>query len=282
MAIRSRTSLDAQLFVKQALLRGHESTAVAMQMQMVADVLEGAWAPWKRFEAHDLMLMRRLCPEGQFFIFAEDGITPLAALNTQRITWNGDTATLPTWDQMIGKGRFARAYDPNGNTLVMLNITVNEDVQGRNLPSRLIEKAVASAEEHGIGRIIVLFRPKGYGLYRMENGLSNHDIAEYLNMRRDDGLPEDAWQRNLERNGMQLIGISRSTFRLTVPMDVFEHYKKTYRAKMLPERYKDKGWLEVSPGVWECGECGTWYTGAEGNKALYNESRGIGLVWERK
>ncbi len=268
---------EVKSILAQALRGGDEQTAAAMRLELVQQLLEVPnWAPWKAFSTQMFCVMQSVCPEGQLSIFSDDMLTPHAALSMQRIRWNGDPTHVPSWSYMIKNPyNFQTAYEHEGNSLVMLNINVSSDVKGANLPARLIELAIASAQSKGITHIIGLFRPNQYGAHKRrmfdDTGRRFDDIEAYSRSRRDDGQLHDSWLRNLERNGMRPLGISHNTYSTTVSIAQFRKYRAAYNPS---------AWIEVSPNVWECGECGSWVADKRRGTATYSESRVIGIVWK--
>ncbi len=81
-------------------------------------------------------------------------------------------------------------------------------------------------------------------------------------MRRDDGLPLDAWLRVLVRHGMQSLRAARGAMTVSVSRQAFEGFQQLH----------NRGdWLEISPGYWECGEAGSWRLPRGSDTAIYVE-----------
>ncbi len=265
---------DASAVLRDSIRTGDNCTTSAMKIKLITEVLEQKyWPPWKAFSEQHMAAMHTVCPEGQISIFSEDG-TPQAYLNMQRIKWDGNPENVPSWNFMMKPSSFEEAYNPSGDTLMMLNICVNPEVRGSNLPAKLIDLAKQSAQEHGITRIAGLFRPTEYGTYKNDMIKSTgafDDIEVYSRLRNDEGKLADAWLRNLEKNGMVPIGISRDTYTTTVSVPTFAAYAFSYNPSM---------WLRTGENSWECGQCGSWTVDKTRNSATYSESRVIGIVWE--
>lgn len=219
------------------------------------------WAPWLAFSKKGMHEMRKIFSEGQLVVKNKKGL-PLAYISTNRINWNGKIETLPTWDEVagnqVGLATYGNTYQNQGNTLVIMCISVHPKHQGKYLPAVLVDEIKLLAQKLNIDHVISPFRPTNYGLHKQEN--KNAVFKEYCLMTRDDGLPVDAWLRNMVRNGMEPLMVRDNSLVVTVPRSEFEMYKKKYKKNL---------WNEIAPNVWECGEVGIWIVNEE--KAIYQE-----------
>lgn len=230
------------------------------------------WAPWLAASKESLLGRSKVFPKGQLVTTDIQG-NPLASLSMNRISWNGNPLSLPSWDMVAGEPTtYERTYQPQGNALVMMSMNVDPLHQGEGLAKRLIEQAKLLAIELGVEYIIGSFRPNEFGKYKAMEGKQHTTFREYISKTRDDGLPIDGWIRNLYRNGMKPIQIDAKAMTVTIPIEEFFNYQKTYNVG---------SWKEVSPGIWECGEVGSWQINYANSTATYQESNLWGIVWEK-
>lgn len=258
-------------------------TALITQVHELVEVPN--WAPWLRFSLDALQEYNRVFPAGQFVDIAEDGF-PAGALTTTRITWSGDPAELSTWDAVAGQdSTIADAFDPHGNTLVLLSMSIRSEGQGRGLSANLVSRAVALARHLELEHVISPFRPSGYGAYKLQGG--DHGFTAYCRTCRSNGEPTDPWLRALDRMGMR--PLKEAPGAMTVPVDVVEwsEYEATYRPgawvrldDARARRACADERVPAGPGdeVWECGETGSWFVDRAAGTALYSETNLWGEV----
>ena len=159
---------------------------------------------------------------------------------------------------------YEHTYTSNGNAFVIMSINCRADVQGAGLPRKLIQAARAVAKELGVNHLLGSFRPTDYGKYKLNHG--NPGFEAYCKLQTAEGLPFDAWLRNLTRNGMIPIKTDEMAMQVTVGMDELHD---------IMQLHKPYAWRQVTPGVLECGEVGSWYLDFSDKSATYRESN----VW---
>lgn len=257
------------------------------ELQYLCDNLHTPnWAPWLAWLPQDLAGHREAFPEGQLSISDERNL-PIAVLATNQIQWDGNVESLPTWDEVAGSDfTFRETRVPNGNTLCLMAMSIAKDHQGEHLPEQLVAQLKELAVSKNIEHIIGDFRPSGFGEYKRLTG--SFDFDEYVSLRREDGLPEDPWLRNLTRQGMQ--PLSADYRAMVIPASLAE--LKEYQASYNPEDWykvsdqkarevliathdpaKDLGEFDE---IWECDETGTWYVNSKTEQAVYIESNYYG------
>jgi GNAT superfamily N-acetyltransferase len=228
------------------------------------------WAPWLAASKISMVGRCLVFPEGQLVVKDVQGV-PLASLSMNKINWDGDSESLPSWDDVAGDPTtYERTYISNGNTLALMSMNVNPEYQGAGYARMLIEKAKLLAQELGVENLIGSFRPNEYGNHKAIYGTKALGFEKYASFKRDDGLPIDAWLRNLTRNGMMPLKVDHHAMTVTVTLDELAVYAKTYKLDM---------WKEVSPNVWECGEVGSWHIDTVRGVATYLESNLWGIIW---
>lgn len=230
------------------------------------------WAPW--LEAKPCSLAGRTVsfPDGQLMIKSIHG-KPLASLSMNKIMWDGDMKTLPSWDEVAGEPTtYEKTYVPSGNTLVLMSMSVHHLHTGEGYARKLIEQAKLLAIKLEVNYLIGSFRPNEFGAYKLAHIGKDVDFATYCKLTRQDGLPIDGWLRNLTRNGMRSLIVDSHAMTVSMPIKDFEYYKQTYRPHV---------WCEINQDVWECGEVGTWKVDYNNGIATYKESNLWGLIWKK-
>lgn len=226
------------------------------------------WAPWLSFSEKGMKEMSLVFPEGQLVVKDKNG-SLLAYTSTNRINWNGKVGTLPTWDEaagdQVGEAGYKNTYIKNGNTLIIMCLTVHSAHQGKYLSAVLIDEIKILARKLKVKYIISPFRPSTYGLYKQEH--KDPGFKAYCRMLREDGLPVDRWLRVLIRNGMKPLIIRDNSLVVEVPIKKFQEFKSFYNLTY---------WKEISKNIWECGEVGQWFV--KGKKAVYKEPELFGKL----
>ncbi|HSX40359.1 MAG TPA: GNAT family N-acetyltransferase [Candidatus Saccharimonadales bacterium] len=227
------------------------------------------WAPWLAASEETLAGRAFIFPQGQLMIKDREG-KPLASLSMNRISWNGNLTSLPSWDEVAGEPTtYEKTYAQYGNTLVMMSMNVNPEHQGQGYARSLIAEAKQLGQTLGIEYIIGSFRPNEYGKHKLNFGKKSATFKKYCELIRPDGLPVDAWLRNLSRNGMKHLKVDKKAMVVPVTLKEFEEYKNSFNLNQ---------WVEVEPNTWECGEVGTWHVDVKNDTAVYIESNMWGLL----
>ncbi len=227
------------------------------------------WAPWLEATPETLAGRSKTFTDGQIVMKDLTGKL-LASLSLNRINWDGNIKTLPTWDMVAGQNTtdYSETYDPHGNTLVLMSMNVAPDAKGKQLPAKLVAAAQKLAKELSIKYLIGSFRPSGYGKAKKEY-YYELDFNEYCHQVKDGtDRPYDPWLRSLSWVGMEMMVVDNQAMTVSVSFVEFNRFRQTY--------HSDK-WVEISLGVWECEEVGTWIVDEENNIATYKESN----MWGR-
>jgi hypothetical protein len=222
---------------------------------------QAVWSPWLRRPEQHIVTIAKQFPQTQFLLRNRDNAI-IATLTANRINWDGNPASLTTWDTVArGDGRvsdYTKTYIPDGNSLCLMSMNVDPTIQRTGQASRLVEDMRCIAKELEVKHLISPFRPNGYGAYKLEHGLI--PFAKYCAMTNENGEPFDPWLRCLSRQGMKPLRDEERSMVIEVPMSIFELYRETYQ----PNK-----WREVADGKWECGETGSWVV--RGDHAAYIE-----------
>ena len=264
-------------------VQAEEQQALRPDGQEIYNELESKnWAPWLRFSAEDLDAQASVFPAGQMFTRTEEGVLAVA-LSTNRISWDGRTESAPAWDTIAGESMtYAETYQPEGNTLVMMSMNVNPNLQGRGYASSTFDSIRNLAHHQNIERIGADFRPSGFGAYKSATG--KFDIDEYVSLTRDDGQLKDPWLRSVTRQGAQLLRTHHRAMVVPATAEDVDTWSEEYnpdrwqevidrqQKHVLLSTHKPYRDLEQVDQILECGETGTWYVDREHNKAVYIES----------
>lgn len=241
------------------------------------------WAPWLEASIDSIAGRASVFSEGQLLLVNKDGI-PMASLSINRINWDGNPDTLPTWDEIAGDPTdYSQTYQPEGNTYVLMSMNVSPAGRGQRLPTALINKVQIMAYQEDIEYIVGSFRPNEFGKKKQESQQAL-DFWEYVTemktTRVDEqgvfgeagsevDLPLDAWLRSLSWVGMNILVEDPSAMVVTVSLEEFEHYKQTY---------KPDSWWQDESGLWHCSEVGCWLVDEASKSATYVESNVFGSL----
>ena len=235
--------------------------------QLFTALEEPNWAPWLAAGVPSIAGRATVFPEGQLVM--KEGSLYVASLSLNRIQWDGNSKTLPSWDDVAGNPTdYSMTYSPKGNTLVLLSMNVAGAWKGKHIPGKMITEAMVVAKTLGIEHLVGSFRPSGYGAAKkaLGYGLS---FEQYCTLTREGSdKPVDPWLGSLWHMGMQMIAVDHKAMTVAVTPDEFAGYKAQYKPDM---------WQAITSGVWECGEVGKWSVDPETHVAIYQESN----IWGR-
>lgn len=263
----------------------------------IALLEKNTWAPWLTYSKDQLSKQRQTFGSGQFELRDSDR-SLLGILSTNRINWSGDTEHLPTWNKVAGQElTYEDSFEPNGNTLALMSISVNPKARGRGIYRSLIRDAQDYARKNNLQHLIGDFRPSGFGVYKRHTG--DFDFIKYCHNKRNENLqpplfgpiktkkdnqPQDPWLRAVKRLGMEELKPDARAMVVHAHADELDKYMQTYRPenwwkvtnaeqiKYLLDWHQPHLDLEHVVEVWECGETGTWYVDPINDEAVYIES----------
>jgi GNAT superfamily N-acetyltransferase len=120
-------------------------------------------------------------------------------------TWDRDPdESLPAggWDDVILTATLDRLAGRRGTMVSALEISIRPDLRGKGLSTAMLAAMRRNAADRGCAGLVAPVRP---------NAKHRHpdlSIADYANLRRDDGLPVDPWLRVHVRAGGRITGVS--------------------------------------------------------------------------
>ena len=187
-------------------------------------------------------------------------------MSVNKINWNGKLKTLPNWDTIAGGGigtsNFTTTFTSNGNTLCLMSMNVNPNLQGIGLAQKLIEELKNIANALGVEHIISSLRPLDYGEYKLKQLREEKQIInfyDYYNLKNDKGEPYDRWLRSAYRQEMKVLCVSHNAIVVKVSRKQFDRFIQTYHSLK---------WIQTSDNSWECGETGNWHVNKNNATAI--------------
>jgi GNAT superfamily N-acetyltransferase len=184
------------------------------------DLLESAVAlgdVGAEFMHHDpiasLTRARRLARRWpEFFLVVIDGGEPVARAVAVPLAFPAEgRVALPDhgWDGAILWATQDALDGRPPTTLCALDVQVAGSRRGQGVAATALTALRDCAREQGLTRFVVPVRPTG----KRERPIM--PMAEYLTLRRDDGLPEDPWLRTHERLGARQVKIAPFAMTIT-------------------------------------------------------------------
>lgn len=232
-------------------------------VEPIAGLEQACWSPWLAAPQESLAGRAEVFPDGQLCIQSETGL--LATLSVNKIEWDGQPGTLPTWDDVAGDPTtYENTFEQNGNTLCLMSMNVSEQGRGQQLPKLLIQSLLKYAASTSIAHVIGSFRPSAYSqavLAAIDQEEVPPSFEEYCATINEDGYPVDPWLRSLTKNGMQPIAVDHKAMYIPVSQQEFEDVKQPF-------------WKQIKLGdkdVWWCNETGFFYPQVDGGY-VYAES----------
>lgn len=241
-----------------------------------------SWAPWLRYSRSVLAHHVRAFPEDQFFAYDEAGL--VGALSTNRISWDGDPASLTSWRAIAGaRLDYEDTHVADGNTLVTLSMSIASRSRGSGVAGRLLDAVRTSARERGLEHVIGSYRPPGYGSFKLGD---DRGFLAYADLSGREGLPLDPWLRSLTRRGMERLGVDEQAMVLEVELGDFETLgRRSSSPWVRVVDARDASLHEAALPLaladcefWEVGQTGTWYVDRAAGRAVYIESGVWGAV----
>jgi len=270
----------------------------ATDVPEIHERLEKLWAPFLRYSLEDYNGQVKVFPEGQQVVFDDVG-DPVATLSTNRYQID-DINHLPSWDSVAGMDKyttatFERTYNPKGNAVILMSMSVREDQRGKQLASFLAQAAIKTGKDLRADYVLGPFRPSSYGEFKkrvwsklntqatgedravdQQEYLRQISFDKYCELTREDGEPIDPWLRSLHRLGMKPLQTHPESMRVVLLVEEFNKLKTTWN--------KEKWYAtDLDENHWECEETGSWNimkNDAGEGIAVYTESNKWGLLYK--
>jgi hypothetical protein len=157
-------------------------------------------------------------PDHQLLLLDGDGALCGVALSMP-ITWDGQTATLPSgWDDGIRVGAALLQDRGGGDTLFVLSITVSSTLIRRGLAGQLINALKDLAGRDGAHSLISPIRPVEKARYPLIA------MDEYLSWTTPEGEPFDSWVRQHLRLGAEVVAVAPESMVVTGTVAEWERW----------------------------------------------------------
>jgi GNAT superfamily N-acetyltransferase len=138
------------------------------------------------------------------FVGIEDGEVVARAFSVPFVFNIANRNELPDggWDEVIRWAHADQFLGRKPNVVSALEISLLPQVRGKGYSRLILEAMKKNAYEHGYTDLFVPVRPN------QKHNQPYRPIAEYVNLRRSDGLLEDQWLRVHVRAGGKIIKIA--------------------------------------------------------------------------
>ena len=186
-------------------------TATMTERPNLAERLDD-FNPWPRFMHQDPVgSLYYADPVAMYPDFVQVAIDPtrpdelVAKAYSVPFTWDEDpTISLPAngWDGAIIYATLDRLTGRRGNLVSALEISVRADLQGSGLSHVMLTAMRENAAAMGFTSLVAPVRPNQKHLH------PTISMSDYAALRRDDGLPVDAWLRTHVRAGGTIVGVA--------------------------------------------------------------------------
>jgi hypothetical protein len=150
--------------------------------------------------------LTRYFPECQIYLIDDMTDALVGIGNTVPLTWDGTTAGLPGGvDDVLTATIGNRASQPPTTTLCALQAGLLAGHKGKGLSTVIVRAMREIAERRGYADLIAPVRPNQKSLYPLT------PMERYVQWRRSDGLPLDAWMRVHARLGASVMHVAEQS-----------------------------------------------------------------------
>ncbi|MBS3171247.1 GNAT family N-acetyltransferase [Candidatus Woesearchaeota archaeon] len=164
-----------------------------------------ARAPKEKFEER-----LKVFPNGFFIAVLNDEI--VGVTTSQIIKYNPKNPP-NSWTEITGDGHISESHNPNGKAVYVVSLGVSPkgrpEGKGIGVGTALLERQKQLTKELGKEYLVLSARVPSYDSFCKTRG--NIPIEVYVNLRRNDGLPEDIELRFYERAGLKQVKICPNT-----------------------------------------------------------------------
>ncbi len=148
-------------------------------------------APLAKFQSR-----AQLFPEG-FLTIALADLGIVGVSTSEIINFSADSNF--TWEEITDHGWIKTTHNPEGNCLYLVSVGASPKAQGQGVGSKLLTEQIKLAGEKNLDWLVLGSRLPGFAEYhRVHPEVSGQ---EYLNLKREDGLPLDPEIRFYTRAG---------------------------------------------------------------------------------
>lgn len=223
---------------------------------------EAADSVWPELMLHDEVVgqywggLRRHFPDCQLYLLDDEADTLVGVGNTVPVTWDGTVDGLPGGiDDVLATAIGQRESQPDPTTLCALMAALLPGNLGRGLSTVIIRGMRDVAARRGLADLIAPVRPNQKTLYPLV------PMERYIQWRRPDGLPQDAWLRVHARLGAEIVRVAERSMVIEGTVAEWERWTGLVFPESGPyvvagalvpvtiDRDSDRG-LYIEPNVW--------------------------------
>ena len=189
----------------------------AERPDLVDEMLRLGASPWPEFLDHDAVVnalwssIYELAPDFQLGLLDVRTESLAAVGNCIPVRWDGRAETLPDRgiDAVLEEGLACLREGARPTAACALMIVVQPERLGQGLSARGIQAMAEVTGRHGLRDLVAPVRPTEKHRYPLIS------MERYINWRRDDGAPFDAWIRLHERVGGEILGAASAAMNVT-------------------------------------------------------------------
>lgn len=223
---------------------------------------EAADRVWPTFMLNDAAVnqywsgLRRHFPDCQLYLLDDQTDVLLGVGNTVPVTWDVTVEGLPGGiDDVLATSIGNHDSQPAATTLCALQAALLPGNTGQGLSTLIIRAMRDVASRRGLSDLIAPVRPNQKMLYPLT------PIERYIQWRRSDGLPLDAWLRVHARLGAEIVRVAEQSMVIEGTVSEWENWTGlafpesgpyVVSGALVPvtiDREADRG-LYVEPNVW--------------------------------
>ena len=184
--------------------------ASTTDLDAIMKVEKQAWPVEARASGDKFRERLIVFPPGVFIAVLNNEI--VGVTTSQRI--NYDPKNPPSsWTEITADGHISDSHNPKGNAIYVVSLGVSPKGRpggkGIGVGTALLERQKQLSRELGLQYLVLSARVPGYDSYCKAKG--NIDIGTYVELRRQDSLPEDIELRFYERAGLRQVKICPNT-----------------------------------------------------------------------
>ncbi|MGE0542171.1 MAG: hypothetical protein AB7R89_18525 [Dehalococcoidia bacterium] len=157
-------------------------------------------------------------PELQLFVVDADRDALLAVASAVAFRWDGATANLPGYNDLLRRCLDENRRGVAANTLCGIMAITPEEHQGKGVARHLFAAVFDLIHAQGFEHFVIPVRPTLKHLY------PNFSTEDYLSWKATDGRPFDPWIRSNMALSPQLLGIARDSIEVSAPIPQWEEW----------------------------------------------------------
>ena len=159
-------------------------------------------------------------PEYQFWLLHDNDIVGIG--NSIPIRWDKTLEELPDegWDWALKKGFIDKQNKDETNYLCGLSITINPKFQGHGFSKKMVQSMIDLARKYNKKGLILPVRPSEKKKHQEVS------MEDYIQQKRSDRLPKDAWLRVHARLNGRMIKVCAEAMKIRGTIQQWENWTK--------------------------------------------------------